>query len=61
MSIYALVMKHLKQMSQKKPAYEPFRGSISGRLGKMRIAGDKRPTLKELTSMEGAASGVIGP
>ena len=60
-SVYDLVMKRLKQMSQKQPAYDPFRGPLHDRLGNLRIAAGKRLTQPELMSMEWAAPGVVGP
>jgi simple sugar transport system substrate-binding protein len=60
-SVYDLVHKRLKQMSQKPPAFDPFQGPITDRKGAQRVAVGKTMSLQELISMEWAAQGVVGP
>ena len=60
-SVYDLVQRRLAQMSQKPPAYEPFLGPITDRKGTLRVAAGKTMSQQELSSMEWAAQGVVGP
>jgi simple sugar transport system substrate-binding protein len=60
-SVYDLVQRRLTQMSQKPPAYEPFQGPITDRKGILRVAAGKTMSQQELSSMEWAAAGVVGP
>jgi simple sugar transport system substrate-binding protein len=61
MSVYDLVMKRLEQMSKKPLAFDPFTGPIKDRKGVVRVPAGKRMTVGELTSMEWAAPGIVGP
>jgi basic membrane protein A len=60
-SAYDLVMRRMAQMSSAKLAFDPFTGPIKDRKGMMRVQPGKRMTVAELTSMEWAAPGVVGP
>ncbi len=60
-SVYDLVNKRLTQMAQKPPAFDPFHGPLADRTGVMRVAAGKRMSQQELTAMEWAAPGIVGP
>lgn len=60
-SVYDLIQKRLAQMSTPKMAFEPFTGPIKDRKGTLRVSAGKRMTVLELTTMEWAAPGVVGP
>lgn len=60
-SVYDLIQKRLAQMSTMTMAFEPFTGPIKDRKGTMRVQAGKRMTVLELTTMEWAAPGVVGP
>jgi simple sugar transport system substrate-binding protein len=61
LSVYDLVMKRLEQMSKKPLAFDPFTGPIKDRKGVVRVPAGKTMTVGELTSMEWAAPGIVGP
>jgi simple sugar transport system substrate-binding protein len=61
LSVYDLVMKRLAQMKDPKVTFDPFTGPIKDRKGALRVQAGKRMTVGELTSMEWAAPGVVGP
>ena len=61
MSVYDLVMKRLAQMSDPKVTFDPFTGPIKDRKGVLRVPAGKRMTVGELTSMEWAVPGIVGP
>jgi simple sugar transport system substrate-binding protein len=60
-SVYDLVMRRLAQMSAPQMTFDPFTGPIRDRKGVLRVPAGKRLTVGELTSMEWAAPGVVGP
>ncbi len=60
-SVYDLVNTRLAQMSNPKMLFDPFQGPISDRKGVLRVPSGKRMTVQELTTMEWAAPGVVGP
>lgn len=60
-SVYDLIQKRLAQMSTPKMAFEPFTGPIKDRKGTLRVSAGKRMTVLELTTMEWATPGVVGP
>jgi simple sugar transport system substrate-binding protein len=60
-SVYDLIQKRLAQMSTMTMAFEPFTGPIKDRKGTLRVSAGKRMTVLELTTMEWAAPGVVGP
>ena len=43
------------------PSFDPFQGPISDRKGLLRVPAGRRMTQQELTTMEWAAPGVVGP
>lgn len=61
LSVYNLVMKRMAQMSDAKMGFDPYTGPIKDRKGALRVADGKRMTVGELTSMEWAAPGIVGP
>ncbi|MDR7543164.1 MAG: BMP family ABC transporter substrate-binding protein [Armatimonadota bacterium] len=61
LSVYALVMKRHAQMADPKVTFDPFTGPIKDRKGILRVPAGKRMTVGELTSLEWAAPGVVGP
>ncbi|MDR7522569.1 MAG: BMP family ABC transporter substrate-binding protein [Armatimonadota bacterium] len=60
-NVYDLVMRRLAQMSDPKVAFDPFTGPIHDRKGVLRVPAGKRMTVGELTTMEWAAPGIVGP
>lgn len=61
LSVYDAVMKRLAQMSQAKPAFDPYTGPIKDRNGVVRVPAGATASVKDLTSMQWAAPGVTGP
>jgi len=60
-SVYDLVNRRLAQMSAKPVKWDPFTGPIRDRNGVLRVPAGKVMTVAELTTMEWAAPGVVGP
>jgi simple sugar transport system substrate-binding protein len=60
-SVYDLVHQRLQQMTQKSPAFDPFQGPLTDRQGTLRVAAGKTMSQQELSSMEWAAVGIVGP
>jgi basic membrane protein A len=60
-SVYDLVRQRLQQMAQTEPAFDPFQGPLTDRKGVVRVPAGKRMTQQELTTMEWAAAGIVGP
>ncbi len=60
-SVYDLVLRRMAQMSDPKMAFDPYTGPIKDRKGTLRVPEGKRMTVGELTSMEWAVPGVVGP
>ncbi|MDR7415709.1 MAG: BMP family ABC transporter substrate-binding protein [Armatimonadota bacterium] len=60
-SVYDLVFRRLREMSQSPPAFDPFTGPIHDRNGKLRVPAGRRMTVQELITMEWAAPGIVGP
>ncbi|MDR7426092.1 MAG: BMP family ABC transporter substrate-binding protein [Armatimonadota bacterium] len=60
-SVYDLVMRRLAQMSRTPVAFDPFTGPIRDRKGVLRVPAGKTMTVLELTTMEWAAPGIVGP
>jgi len=60
-SVHDLVMRRLAQMSKKPVAFDPFTGPIRDRKGVLRVPAGKTMTVLELTTMEWAAPGIVGP
>ena len=61
LSVYDLVQRRLAQMSKNPMAFDPFAGPIKDRKGVVRVPAGHTMTVAELTSMEWAAPGVVGP
>ena len=61
LSVYDLVQRRIAQMSKNPVAFDPFAGPIKDRKGVLRVPAGRTLTVAELTSMEWAASGVVGP
>ncbi len=60
-TVYDLVMKRLAQMSKSPVAFDPFTGPIRDRKGVLRVPAGKTMTVLELTTMEWAVPGIVGP
>lgn len=60
-SVYDLVMRRLAQMSKNPVAFDPFTGPIRDRKGVLRVPAGKTMSVLELTTMEWAAPGIVGP
>ena len=61
LSVYDLVMRRLAQMSKTPVAFDPFTGPIRDRKGVLRVPAGHTMTVLELTTMEWAAPGIVGP
>jgi len=61
LSVYDLVQRRIAQMSKNPVAFDPFAGPIKDRKGVLRVPAGQTLTVAELTSMEWAAPGVVGP
>lgn len=61
LSVYDLVLKRQAQMSKNPVTFDPFTGPLADRKGVLRVPAGKRMTVGELTTMEWAAPGVVGP
>lgn len=60
-SVYNLVMTRLAQMTDPSMIFDPFSGPIKDRKGTLRVPAGLRMSVAELTTMEWAAAGVVGP
>ncbi|GAB4115165.1 MAG: BMP family ABC transporter substrate-binding protein [Candidatus Caldatribacteriota bacterium] len=60
-NVYDLVMKRLEQMSDPSMVFDPFNGPVYDREGKLRVPKGSRMSVYELTTMEWAAQGIVGP
>ncbi len=60
-SVYDLVQRRYAQMAKAPVAFDPFAGPIKDRKGIVRVPAGHTMTEAELTSMEWAAPGVVGP
>ncbi len=60
-SVYDLVTRRMAQMSKTPVAFDPFTGPIKDRKGVLRVPAGHTLTPGELTTMEWAAPGVVGP
>lgn len=60
-SVYDLIFKRLEQMSDPEVTFSPFTGPIFDRQGNLRAAPGERLGLQELTTMEWACEGIVGP
>src|SRR5213594_601163 len=55
------VQRRIAQMSKNPVVFDPFAGPIQDRKGAVRVPAGHTMTVGELTSMEWAAPGVVGP
>jgi len=60
-SVYDLVMRRQAQMMRTPVAFDPFTGPIRDRKGVLRVPAGHTMTVLELTTMEWAAPGIVGP
>jgi len=60
-SVYDLVMKRLEQMSDASMVVDPFQGPIYDRKLNLRVPEGLRMSEFELTTMEWAVKGIVGP
>lgn len=60
-SVYDLVYKRLEQMSDPSMVFDPFNGPIYDRKGNLRVPEGLRMSMFELTTMEWAVDGIVGP
>ncbi len=61
LSVYDLVQRRFAQMVQSPVAFDPFTGPIKDRKGTVRVPAGHTLTEEELTTLEWAAPGVVGP
>jgi basic membrane protein A len=60
-SVYDLVLKRMEQMSDPSMVFDPFSGPIYDRKGELRVSAGSRMSVLELTTMEWAVDGIVGP
>ena len=60
-SVYDLILKRLEQMADASMVVDPFQGPIYDRKGNLRVPEGLRMSELELTTMEWAADGIVGP
>jgi simple sugar transport system substrate-binding protein len=60
-SIYDLVMKRLEQMADPSMVFDPFNGPIYDRDGNLKVPEGLRMSMFELTTMDWAVDGIVGP
>jgi simple sugar transport system substrate-binding protein len=60
-SVYDLILKRLEQMADASMVVDPFQGPIYDRKGNLRVPEGLRMSEFELTTMEWAAEGIVGP
>ena len=60
-SVYDLVMARLEQMKDPSMIFDPFSGPLYDRKGTLRVPEGSRMSVLELTTMEWAAEGIVGP
>jgi simple sugar transport system substrate-binding protein len=60
-SVYDLVYRRLEQMADPSMVFDPFNGPIYDRKGTLRVPEGLRMSVLELTTMEWAVEGVVGP
>ncbi len=61
LSVYDLVMRRQAQMLKTPVAFDPFTGPLRDRKGVLRVPAGHTLTELELTTMEWAAPGIVGP
>jgi simple sugar transport system substrate-binding protein len=60
-SVYDLVMKRLEQMADPSMVFDPFNGPIYDRDGNLKVPAGLRLSMFELTTMDWAVDGIVGP
>ena len=60
-SVYDLVLKRLEQMSDPSMVFDPFNGPIYDRDGNLKVPAGTRMSVFELTTMDWAVDGLVGP
>jgi simple sugar transport system substrate-binding protein len=60
-SVYDLVLKRLEQMSDPSMVFDPFKGPIYDRDGNLKVPEGTRMSVFELTTMDWAVDGIVGP
>jgi len=60
-SVYDLVMKRLEQMADSSMVFDPFNGPIYDRDGNLKVPAGLRLSMFELTTMDWAVDGIVGP
>lgn len=60
-SVYDLVLKRLEQMADPSMVFDPFNGPIYDREGNLRVPEGLRMSVFELTTMDWAVDGIVGP
>ncbi len=60
-SVYDLVMKRLEQMADPSMVFDPFNGPIYDRDGNLKVPAGLRLSMFELTTMDWAVNGIVGP
>ena len=61
LSVYDLVMKRLEQMADPSMVFDPFNGPIYDRDGNLKVPEGLRMSMFELTTMDWAVDGIVGP
>ncbi len=60
-SVYDLVLKRLEQMADPSMVFDPFNGPIYDRDGNLKVPAGLRMSMFELTTMDWAVDGIVGP
>ena len=60
-SVYDLVMKRHEQMSDPSMVVDPFDGPVYDRDGNLKVPEGSRMSVFELTTMDWAVDGIVGP
>jgi len=60
-SVYDLVLKRLEQMSDPSMVFDPFNGPLYDRDGNLKVPAGTRMSVFELTTMDWAVDGLVGP
>ncbi|HAJ33621.1 MAG TPA: BMP family ABC transporter substrate-binding protein [Candidatus Atribacteria bacterium] len=60
-SVYDLVLKRLEQMADPSMVFDPFNGPVYDREGNLKVPEGLRMSVFELTTMDWAVDGIVGP
>jgi len=60
-NVYDLVMKRFEQMSDPSMVFDPFNGPVYDRDGNLKVPEGSRMSVFELTTMDWAVDGIVGP